>query len=228
MLLSVLICTLVRREDRFLHLLGTLLPQAEAFPGRVEVVALQNGGEKSLAEYREALLRDARGKYLCYVDDDDAVADCYIAELVSALDQDPDVVAFDQFCTGIGASLTRFGLEHEGAPWHPVMSDGQLAYLRAYSHVQPIRSEIARQGSFIRSCAPGYTGEDVNFAQSVLPLLRERGSRQARIGQVLYSYLWRSAGDSTQDGPQPAGLAIQAQSHMRPVINSFCFRWCTL
>jgi len=221
-LLSVLIATLVRREERFLELANGLCAQAEAAPAPVEVVAYQNAGEHPLASYREALLLTARGKYLCFVDDDDEVPPWYMEEICLALAPGPDVVAFEQYCTGTGCPRTFFGLQYRGAPYEPVMmQDGGPAYLRAYSHMQPIRTEIARQGSFLGPGPAQSTGEDYLFAASVIPILVERGSREARINRVMYSYLWMSAGESAQQG-QPGG---RDGAHDRPRIESPCFRW---
>ncbi len=232
--LSILMPTLARREGRFLALLDALLPQCEGQP--VEVVGLQNSGEKTLAEYRQALLDDARGKWLCFVDDDDAVPEYYIEEIMAALEHDPDVVTFVQWGTGTAANLTLFGLQFLGAPWDPVMvSDGRTepfpAYVRAYSHVQPIRSEIAKRGTYLAERMPGHTMEDQVFTASVVPLLVERGSKEWWINKVMYSYLWKSTGESTQDGPQEGHVCVQGQCnehaapHARPVINHPCFRW---
>jgi hypothetical protein len=223
-LLSVLVATLVRREERFLELAGNLAKQAEDAPAPVEIVALQNAGEHPLAIYREALLRDARGKYLCFVDDDDEVPPWYMEDICWALAPGPDVVAFEQYGTGTGCPRTFFGLQYRGAPYEPVlMQDGGMAYLRAYSHMQPIRTEIAQQASFLDSGQIARTtGEDYLFAAKVIPVLIERGSREARIPKVMYSYLWMSAGESTQQGPQTGG---RDGVHERPRIESPCFRW---
>lgn len=227
-LLSVLIPTLVRRESLFLELLGGLLPQCEAAPAPVEVVALQNTGEKSLAEYREALLRDARGTFLCFIDDDDTVPGRYAGWLTKVLlaYPDTDVVAFAQDCTGTSAPLTLFGLQYLGATWEAVETGNGLVYLRALSHVQPLRAEVAKQGSFLHPGGLGYTQEDQHFAHSVIPILLERGRQQVTISEVLYTYRYMMAGESTQDGPQPAEVIARDRDHPRPVITSGCFRWC--
>lgn len=221
-LLSVLIPTMVKREDMFLELAGELCRQAEAVEAPVEIVGLQNQGEKTIAEYRELLLRDARGTYLCYVDDDDAVAHDYVWQLTSTIQAyEPDVVTFVQACEGLPAKLTLFGLQYLGAPWPPQVVSGQLTYLRVYSHMQPIRAEIARQGSFITPGGLGYTQEDQHFAHSIVPLLIERGSKQAHVSQILYTYRFMAAGESTQQGRQHEVI----MAHTPPKIGSPCWRW---
>lgn len=223
-LLSVLIATLAHREDRFLSLLGGLLPQAEASPAEVEVVALQNNGARPLSDYRDQLLQAARGTYLCFVDDDDQVAGNYVEELVSALETDPDCVGFRQLCTGLAALYTELSLKNENAPWDPVFVNGELTYLRQFSHVMPVRSALAKQAGF-QGSPLDYTGEDVAYVRQVVPLLRQRGSREAYIGKALYHYIW-SAADSTQAGRLPPGKQIAYGRHPRPRVVSPCFRWC--
>lgn len=224
-LLSILMPTMVKREERFLPLVGGILAQAESCPWPVEVVGLQNQGQKTIAEYREMLLRDARGDYVCFVDDDDAVSDDYVPEICAALTRDPDdapdVVSFYQRCTGTPAELTMFGLQYLGVPWHPLTVNGMLTYLRTFSHVQPLRAEVARQGTFLRKGSPGYTQEDQHFAHTVVPILLRRGSREVRVPKVLYTYQWMSTGESTQQGRQ----RDPAEDHELPKADSPCFRW---
>lgn len=214
---------MVKREGLLIKLLEHLLPQCEDSTARVEVVGLQNSGERTLAEYREMLLRDARGEWLCFIDDDDWVEDNYVEEIVKALrvDDPPDVVTFMQDGTGTAANVTLFGLRFLGAQWQPVMVNGIPTYLRVYSHVCPIRSEVARQGTFLQQGGLGFTQEDVKFAQTIVPVLLERGSREVHIPATLYSYRWMFSGESTQQGRQPQS----GEKHERPGIASPCFRW---
>jgi len=223
-LLSVLMPTLVRREELFLKLAGKIISQAEAVDEPVEVVGLQNTGERSLAEYREMLLRDARGTFLCFVDDDDDVPDIYVHQITRALTVNPDadVLSWIQDSTNLQARITLFGLQYLGAPWPPVTVNGELTYLRVLSHMQPIRSEVARQGSFLTPGGLGFTQEDQHFANSVVPLLLQRGARQVHIPQVMYTYRFMAAGHSTQEGRQPDA---DDSAHERPAIDSACFRW---
>lgn len=221
-LLSVLMPTMVKRENLFLPLARKLCDQAEKADAPVEIVGLQNQGEKSIAEYREMLLRDARGSYLCFVDDDDDVTDDYMWALTTTISAyNPDVVTFVQACEGLPAQVTLFGLQYLGAPWPPVMINGVPAYLRVYSHMQPILTEVARQGTFMDPRGKGFTQEDQHFANSVVPLLIDRGKNQAHVSKTLYVYRWMHSGESTQEGRQTGPVT----AHPPPEISSPCFRW---
>ncbi len=206
--LSVLIPTLARRQHKFLHLLGILLPQCEAVPGQVEVVALQNQGEELLEQYRERLLHEARGDYLCFVDDDDMVAPHYVADILDVLRYDPDVVGWRHLNHGTPGHYTDVSIVLQ-----PGDRDG--GYQRRFTHMNPVRSSLAKQGTFLRG-GYGYTGEDMVFVHSVLPLLKY----EVALARPVYDYRW-SGMDSTQTGPQPKPDG----PHERPGIASSCFRW---
>lgn len=222
---SILIPTLVWRQPKLLELLTGLLAQCEQSSAPLEVIAEQNVGQQSLAHYRQHLLEAARGRYVCFVDDDDEVAPEYVEEIVAALAGEPDCVGFLQLCSGLQAPLTILSLAIEDHPNHGVVStDHGQAYIRPFSHMCPVRAELARAGTFMAN-GELYSGEDTTFVASVLPLLRERGSREAFIDRPLYHYRW-SGTDTTQNrGSAPTGLAARAASHKRPRIASPCFRW---
>jgi hypothetical protein len=209
---SILVATLASREEKFLKLMHHILVQAEASSAEVEVVALQNQGEQPLASYREALMRAARGKYMCFVDDDDWVSDDYVAAVVRVLEKDPDVVGWQHWCTGLGVAFTSVSITHR--------NDDVTS--RRFTHINPVRTELAVQGTFIDPDMPTFTGEDAAFVRSVLPLLQ----REVWLEQVVYTYRWSPA-DSTQSGPIPHGIQCQYAGHRRPAITSPCFRWAS-
>lgn len=210
LLLSVLIPTLARRQEKFLQLLERLCPQCHGRP--VEVVGLQNQGEEPLAAYRERLLHAARGRYLCFADDDDEVAPYYIDDILKALADAPDVVGWRHLNTGTPGGYTDVSLANAGQPLGVV--DG--GYRRQFTHMNPVRSSLARQGTFLSS-GPGFTGEDMVFVYSVLPHLK----REVQLPRSVYCYRWNPA-DTTQSGPQPRPAA----PHPRPEVPFPCFRWC--
>lgn len=221
-LLSVLIATLTRRQQQFLRLAQDLSAQAEAAADPVEIVALQNSGEKTLAEYRQDLLNDARGEYVCFVDDDDLVADVYVKTITEVIMAErPDTVTFPQLCTGTAAPITLFGISYLGQPWQPVLVHGMPVYVRVFSHVLPVRADLARKATFVAEGMPGYTQEDQVYVQTLVPHLNQPGYREAQVSEPLYCYMFNPS-DTTQDGP----IAWSSPEHDRPVIASPCFRWC--
>lgn len=208
LLWSVLVPTLSSRQRKFLDLMGVLLPQCEA-DGRVEVVALHNDGERTVAEYRQALLEDARGDYVSFADDDDMVEGDFVAAVTAAMAGFPDYIAFRHAYYCRGAREPRpvvTGIQH--GHWH----DTGDALYRGVTHINPVRSVIARHADFRRQVEGRL--EDVSYVTGVLPLLRT----QAEIPRVLYHYR-HDPGDSAQYGLAPHAHAP------RPVIGSPAFRW---
>ncbi len=201
---SILICTLASRQDKFMRLMDVLLPQAEEI-GEVEIIACHNNGERPLGEIRQALMMDARGKYLSFVDDDDEVPDYFVREMLLALWEDPDVVGF----------ITEYS-EREAAwratvynslQYEPHDTPGKL--YRDLVHQMPCRAELAKQGDFTRGWP-----EDNTWRNVVRPLLKT----EVYIDKVLYYYR-HSWADSVQGQLAPHTYTP------RPVIESPVFRW---
>lgn len=107
--------TLVRhRIDRLTGLLAALASQARGQP--VEVLVLLDNRQRSTGAKQNALIRQARGRYVTIVDDDDAVAETYVDDLLRALRDHPGVgcvvfdVAFYRF--GRLEKIFRYGQEY--------------------------------------------------------------------------------------------------------------------
>lgn len=224
---SILIPTVMWRQDKLMELLSGLLGSCERSPYPIEVIGLQNVGQESLARYRQRLLEAARGKYVCFIDDDDAVAPGYVREITAALQQEPDVVGFLQECSGLAAPLTVLSLNITDRPDNGVLSTHWgPAYCRPFSHMLPVLAELAKAGTFMAN-GELYSGEDTTYVYSVLPALRERGSNEVFIPKRLYHYRWSGADTTQNRGTAPNGLIARAASHRRPHVHSPCFRWIT-
>lgn len=207
LLYSILIPTLSSRRDKLRRLLDVLLPQAEAHGG-VEIVGLHNDGERPLAEYRQALLDDARGEYLSFIDDDDLVETDFISAVTAAMETGPDYVAFwNAFYRDgqLSGPPVRTGI-HYGS-WY---DDGEQR-IRDVVHVCPVRTEIARKADFRRESEGS---EDWSYVSQLRPLLKT----EAYIDRVLYHYYWSST-DSVQHH-----LGVHAYAP-RLEVDSPVFRW---
>lgn len=94
LLLSVLIPTVPERQERAHALFGRLMQQAVDRPA--EIVMISDNCTRSIGLKRNALLQSARGKYVAFCDDDDDIADDYIATLCDMAKVDVDVLTFHQ------------------------------------------------------------------------------------------------------------------------------------
>src|SRR5665213_3420706 len=93
MKLSILICSLQKRLNQLALLAEHLQKQAEGKP--VEILWLGDNKTMSVGEKRNKLLAMAKGDYVCFVDDDDWVADDYIESILKGAEQKPDCICFD-------------------------------------------------------------------------------------------------------------------------------------
>lgn len=143
---SILIVTVGARTSEFQAMTANLHAQIEA-SGRaddVEVVVHWCNFETALGDARQALLDDARGAYVCFVDDDDELPPYYVTEVLAALDQQPAMVGWRQqiWIDGVIQKPTYHSLRFNG--W----SEDRHGWYRATSHLNPLRIDLARLGRF--------------------------------------------------------------------------------
>lgn len=183
-LLSILVCTIPSRAGYLARLLSGLAPQIA--PG-AELLIASDAGEVSIGAKRQRLLEQARGEFVVFIDDDDTVADNYVARLLGAIRAHPDVdcVTFrsQRYCDGAYeaeciyslANRTNDGCEER---------DGVRTYIRFPYHVTPVRRELALQVGFEELDHR----EDTDFAERLRPRLRS----EVHLDDPLYTYWWRS------------------------------------
>lgn len=160
----------------------------------VEHLVLCDNKEMSIGAKREALVQMAQGLFCAFADDDDLLAPTYCADILAAIQSDPDadVITFKQHTTINGKKFTvDFGLGHEN-------EQAQLAYDGEYYdikrppyHVCPWRTSLAKQCHFPDH---GY-GEDWHFVQQLLKLAK----RQTRIDRVLHTYRYSDTVSEARD-----------------------------
>lgn len=206
MKLSILIATQGRRNPKFRLLVKELLHQAKAFRGMIEVVAYWNNGELPIGEIRRALLEEAKGDYVCFVDDDDAVPHYYCQEIIRALGRDYVGFKVKLFNEGVEKPPVYHDLQYQ------VWTEDDNGYYRGVTHLNPIKREIALQGNFSLDGA----GEDANWAKSVVGLV----SSQKFINKFMYFYHHDKEDSSFGGSPyyRPSG-------YRRPAISYKYFRY---
>ena len=119
--LSILILSIPSRIDQLQKLVAKLENQFD--DDSVEIVSLVDNKSFHIYEKRNELLKMARGKYICFLDDDDMIADTYIPSILHVIDNEiPDVICFKQHCHYNGAEFdVVFDIDHN---WDPM--DGML------------------------------------------------------------------------------------------------------
>jgi hypothetical protein len=106
--LSVLVSALVQHAERLDAQLASLHRQRTALPDAslVEVLVEPDAGEHSTAVKRRSLLKRARGKWVAFLDDEDAIADDALALLLDALESDGDLVTVAPRTGGFGTQTS--------------------------------------------------------------------------------------------------------------------------
>lgn len=170
---TIAILTVPSRHLEFNRIYGMLDYQASQLdhPSDVEIIAHTNPNLK-IAAKRQDCLEDARGKYFNFVDDDDLVAHNYVQRLSELMDG-VDYIGFrmQHFLNGHASKPTFHSLRYDR--WY----DDANGYYRNVSHLNPMRTEIARQGKFV-----GGYGEDARWAETVRP------QTEHFVDQPLYFY----------------------------------------
>lgn len=174
MKLSILIATIGRRDLQFRSLVKKLHKQAEDFAGMIEIVAYWNNGELSIGEIRQELLNQSNGEYVCFVDDDDEIPSYYCTDIIHNLGKDYVGFKVSLFNDGILMPPVYHSLRYN--QWRTDY-DG---YYRDITHLNPIKRDIAIQGTFSISGA----GEDSSWADSIRGLIKDENY----IDKVMYIY----------------------------------------
>jgi hypothetical protein len=224
---TILVPTIGRRRDRFRRLLIELLAQAEPRVGQVRVLAYYNQGERPLSEIRQALVEAATGTYVSFVDDDDWVPEDYVGRVRAAIHEYaiaagatwaadrlagsahlPDQVGWrmQHYSDGVPSKPTYHSLQYGG--WY----EDDKGYYRDISHLNPVRTSLARRVDFRRGDPP----EDVAWTVQ----MRQHVHTEARIPHEYVMYHYYSSGDSTW---RPG--SVKHDGGRRPQIEHPLFDW---
>jgi len=143
---SILICTLEERKKLKEKLHAKLLYQIiqENLEGKVEILFYSDNRERPTGAKRNALLRQARGKYICFIDDDDDISDTYIQTIYEKLQKNPDCVELKGIITWFGKNPQLFIHSKKYLQWYKKNE----IYYRCPNHLNPLRRSIAVQVSY--------------------------------------------------------------------------------
>lgn len=224
---TILVPTIPRRAPLFGRLMERLLPQLEPYGGAVKVVGWLNVGQPRIAEIRDSMYQYAdevlAARYASFVDDDDLVSEDYAERIMGQLTASFGFgplghVGFRMDCYKNGRLKwpVEHNLRHQS--WHTRRDykTREITLLRDFTHVDPIRLDIARRGRF--AVARPNQPEDRIWVKQVRPHLH--GQPHAFIDAVLYQYLWVPSQSAWDEPNRPHGEHIA-----RPEIDSPYFVW---
>jgi len=177
--LSILILTIPGREHYLDRLMGILNPQLTS---DVEILIEYDNRELEIGEKRNKVLDRAKGRYVCYIDDDDRVSETYISDILSILlNTDVDCCSLVGEITIDGGVPQKFihSLKYEG--WFDEGEGADKVYYRNPNHLNVIKREIAKMIRFKDNMSHG---EDADFSERIKGCL----SVQGELNNKMYFY----------------------------------------
>lgn len=160
MILSILIPTLLNRESMLKSLLNDIYNQAYALDNvnDIEVIIDDRDNSISTGEKRNDLISRAMGKYIWFIDDDDAILPYSIKEVMNGCLKNVDVITFNGFMTTDGRNredfVIRLGEQYE-------KRNG--VYYRFPNHICPIKKSLISNIKFPNI----FFGEDYAWAKII-------------------------------------------------------------
>jgi glycosyltransferase involved in cell wall biosynthesis len=173
--LSILIPSVPERMTFLCGLVEELQRQTAGKP--VEILVILENKHRTIGSKRNALIEQAQGQYLVFVDDDDRLDATYVDSLLSCIAANPgaDCVVFDVavYQNGGFDRVCKYGQEYE-------YGSDETYYYRKPNHLMCYAHRIAVNHKFQNISY----GEDDEWAARVSQDIHV----QVRIPQVLYYY----------------------------------------
>jgi hypothetical protein len=194
---SVLIPTIPGREASLQSLLASLRETlARVAPHlRVEYCIAFDNREKSIGRKRQDLLQGAKGKYMAFIDDDDAITDAYIEDL-------RDTISGSFHVMRLRGQIQQFTFTHSlENTLSGMMASGEV-FLRPPNHLNPMLTDVAKLVPF----GDAVRGEDLDWTIR----LAKRGflEREFRSDPSRIHYIYQM-GERKVD---PASLEFQKKT----------------
>lgn len=181
--LSILIPTLVTRREIRKPLMAKLDALAEQSAGKVEIIPLEDNRQRTIGAKRNELLQMASGEFSAMVDDDDDVTITYVYNIVKAIEDHPKVD-----CIGMLGEMrinNRFHKWFKHSTQYDHYFHDNKFYYRPPNHLNPIRTEIARQFKYTDSSF----GEDTDWAMQLVEAKALKSEYFVTQPVYIYKYL---------------------------------------
>lgn len=188
--MSILIPALSSRPWQTVY--NELQRQAAAFGQNVEILINVDDGQQTSGVKRQELLRQARGDYVAFADDDDRYSGVYVEAIMAACQTNVDVVTFDLQFEPAGVKRSRKIAKTERWRFGLNGDDRRHGQMTA-NHLCAWKRSIAQRVSWYPEL--GY-GDDQLWYQ---PLLASGiVSTEQHIDSVLYYYLYNAETTANQ------------------------------
>lgn len=170
---TICIATNPWREAELKRLMDNLIPQVEKYQD-VEILIFFNNFEWSLGFLRQCLIEEAKGEYVCHVDDDDEVPEDYVDTIYPLLDG-VDYIGFKVKFIDNGKLMSPVYHSLKYTHWH----QDDKGYYRGVTHLNPIKTQLALKAGFP---IERQVGEDEKWAQKV------KAKTEHFIDREMYTY----------------------------------------
>jgi glycosyltransferase involved in cell wall biosynthesis len=147
--LSVLIPTLTNRSLQLLNcvkIINKQIKDCEAF-GMVEIIIDEDNRQVTTGAKRNRLIEKSKGKYFCFVDDDDEVLEGYIYEILKAIEKNPDCIPINGYMTTNGVNQKRW-IMGIGMGYESSYENGVEYYIRFPNHLAVMKKELVKDYKF--------------------------------------------------------------------------------
>lgn len=181
-LLSIGIPTLTKRKKLLDRLLNKIKIISSKYKDLIELVILTDSGGKTTGYKRNEILNRAKGKYICFIDDDDLISNNYFDKIIPLLQKDYDGVGFKGMYYENGKETMIFDHNHANGGH---FKKNNIQY-RPLNHLNPIKLSIAKQIKY----PDKYTGEDYEWTNKLFKSGLIKST--VHIDQILYHYLYNS------------------------------------
>ena len=193
-LLSILIPTVVGREEQYKYLLNRIMKAENGFAilsGRVEDIKLCDDKEMTIGEKREKLYQMANGLYSWQIDDDDDIADNAIELILNAIKSNPEIpcITFREKCMINGVyKSSNHSIRY--SQW--IDNQDGFDYVRSPFYKDVIRTDIAKSVPFPKI----RYNEDEQWSKALYPLLTD----EIHIDKELYHYIYNETNHNERYG----------------------------
>jgi len=192
MVLSILMVTLSSRKEMFDKVHQHILKQINDnhLENEVEIVVFEDEKQYPVGMKRNALIKEAKGNFTCFVDDDDWVSDDYVMTLYTAIALNPEID-----CVGMKGLLVSGDLGDKEFI-HSIKFDSYWEdatyYYRPPNHLNPIKRSITSKFNFPLM----NRGEDTDWSLNIC----RTGvlQKEVFVDKVLYFYRFEYATSETQ------------------------------
>jgi hypothetical protein len=144
---SILIATIEKRQALFNKLYQKLVAQLKTYglETAVEILFFKDDQTHTVGYKRNYLVAQAKGEYVCFVDDDDDISEYYVKLIYDACKTKPDCIS----CTGVFYMPNkRPKIFKHSLKYHKIFIDHNGFSCSPVYHINPVRRALALQVLF--------------------------------------------------------------------------------